>query len=37
MLRGTGPFPFNKDPNAPQKPTITVTEPSNPITLTIRK
>lgn len=37
VLRGTGPFPFSKDPDAPQKPTITVTEPSNPITLTIRK
>jgi hypothetical protein len=37
VLRGTGPVPFGNDPNASLKPTITVTEPSNPVMLTIRK
>jgi hypothetical protein len=37
LLRGTGPFPFNKDPNAKDKPKINVTEPSNPVSLTIRR
>jgi hypothetical protein len=33
--RGAGPFPFNKDPAAKDKPAVTVTEPANPVTLTI--
>lgn len=37
VVQGTGPFPFSKDPNAKQKPNIVVNEPSNPITLTVRK
>ncbi len=35
-LRGAGPFPFSKDPNAKSKPNITLTEPSNPIELVVR-
>lgn len=34
--RGAGPYPFSKDPKAAKKPNITLTEPSNPITLTVR-
>jgi hypothetical protein len=37
VLRGTGPFPFNKDPNAKARPNVSVTEPSNPISLRIRR
>jgi hypothetical protein len=37
VLRGTGPFPFNKDPNAKEKPNVNVNEPSNPIRLTIHR
>jgi hypothetical protein len=37
LVQGTGPFPFSKDPNAKQKPNINVTQPSNPITITVRK
>jgi hypothetical protein len=37
VLRGTGPYPFNKDPNAKEKPNVNVTEPSNAVSLTIRK
>lgn len=37
LVRGTGPFPFSKDPNAKQKPNVNVNEPSNPIILTVRK
>lgn len=35
-LRGTGPFPFSKDPAAKEKPSITADEPSNSILLTVR-
>ncbi len=35
LLRGTGPFPFNKDPNAKKKGNVNVNEPSNPIALTV--
>ena len=31
LIRGTGPFPFNKDPNAKDKPNVNVNEPSNPV------
>jgi hypothetical protein len=37
IVRGTGSFPFNKDPNAKEKPNIGVNEPSNPIRLTVRR
>jgi len=37
VVRGTGPFPFAKDPNAKDKPNVTVNEPSNPIILTLRR
>jgi hypothetical protein len=33
LARGTGAFPFNKDPKAKEKPNINLNEPSNPITL----
>jgi hypothetical protein len=33
--RGSGPYPFSKDPKAAKKPNITLTEPSNPIVLTV--
>jgi hypothetical protein len=36
VVRGSGPYPFNKDPKAKEKPTLTLTEPSNPITLIVR-
>jgi hypothetical protein len=35
-IRGTGAYPFSKDPNAKTKPNINMTEPANPITLTVR-
>jgi hypothetical protein len=37
LVRGSGPFPFNKDPNAKDKPNVNVLEPSNPVSLTVRK
>jgi hypothetical protein len=37
LVQGSGPFPFNKDPNAKDKPNVNVTDPSNPITVTVRK
>jgi hypothetical protein len=37
LLRGTGAFPFNKDPNAKDKPKINITAPSNPVSLTVRR
>jgi hypothetical protein len=37
IVHGTGPFPFAKDPNAKDKPNVTVNEPSNPIILTVRR
>lgn len=36
VVRGSGPYPFNKDPKAKEKPNVTLTEPSNPITLTVK-
>lgn len=36
LLRGAGPYPFSKDPNAKQKPNINLNVPSNPITLVVR-
>ena len=36
LLRGTGAYPFSKDPKAKEKPNINLTEPSNPITLYVR-
>jgi hypothetical protein len=36
VLRGTGAYPFNKDPKAKEKPNINLVEPSNPITVLIR-
>jgi len=36
VLRATGAFPFSKDPNAKQKPSINLIEPSNPITVLVR-
>ncbi len=36
VLRGTGPYPFHKDPNAKTKKNVALTEPSNPITLIVR-
>jgi hypothetical protein len=36
ILRGTGAYPFNKDPKAKEKPNINLIEPSNPITVLIR-
>jgi hypothetical protein len=36
ILRGTGAYPFNKDPKAKQKPSINLIEPSNPITVLVR-
>jgi hypothetical protein len=37
LVRGSGPFAFSKDPKAKDKPKITLTEPSNPITLVVRQ
>jgi hypothetical protein len=37
LVQGSGPFPFSKDPNAKQKPNVNVSQPSNPITITVRK
>jgi hypothetical protein len=36
LFRGTGAYPFSKDPNAKTKPNVNVVEPTNPITLTVR-
>ena len=33
FFRGTGAYPFNKDPKAKDKPNINLIEPSNPITV----
>jgi hypothetical protein len=35
-LNGTGQYPFSKDPNAKTKPNVTIAEPSNPISITVR-
>jgi hypothetical protein len=34
--RGAGAYPFSKDPKAAKKPNITLTEPSNALTFTVR-
>ena len=36
VLQGTGPYPFSKDPNAKTKPNVTLSEPSNPLTIVVR-
>jgi hypothetical protein len=36
IVQGTGAYPFSKDPNAKPKPNINLTEPSNPISVTVR-
>jgi hypothetical protein len=36
VVQGTGAYAFSKDQNAKQKPTINLSEPSNPITVTVR-
>jgi len=36
LVRGTGAYPFSKDPNAKQKPNVNLIEPSNPITLFVQ-
>ncbi len=36
VLRGTGAYPFNKDPKAKEKPNINLIEPSNPLTLFVQ-
>ncbi len=36
VLQGGGPFPFSKDPNAKSKPNVTLSEPSNPLTIVVR-
>ncbi|HZW34677.1 MAG TPA: pre-peptidase [Isosphaeraceae bacterium] len=35
LVRGTGAYPFSKDPKAKTKPNVSLTEPSNPITITV--
>ena len=37
LFRGTGPFPFRKDPNAKDAANLTVNEPANPVEISIRK
>jgi len=36
LVRGTGPYPFSKDPKAKTKPNITLNEPANAVTLVVR-
>ncbi len=36
LLRGTGPFPFRKDPNAEKPENVNVSEPTHPITLVVK-
>jgi hypothetical protein len=36
LVRGTGAYPFSKDLKAKPKPNVSLTEPSNPITITVR-
>jgi hypothetical protein len=36
VVRGSGPYPFHKDPKAKEKPKVTLSEPSNPITIAVR-
>ncbi len=36
LFRGTGAYPFSKDPNAQTKPNVNLVAPTNPITLTVR-
>jgi hypothetical protein len=37
LVRGTGAYPFNKDPKAKDKPNINLTEPSNPVTVFVHQ
>jgi hypothetical protein len=37
VLNGSGPFPFSLDPKATPKPTFNVVEPSNLISITVRR
>ena len=36
VFQGSGAYPFSKDPNAKTKPNVTLSEPSNPITIVVR-
>ena len=36
VLQGAGVYPFSKDPKAKTKPNVTVTEPTNAVTLVVR-
>jgi hypothetical protein len=36
VFQGTGPYPFSKDEKAKTKPNVTLTGPSNPVTLVVR-
>ncbi len=36
VLQGAGAYPFSKDPKAKTKPNVTVSEPSNAVTLIVR-
>lgn len=36
VLQGAGPYPFNKDPAAKEKPNVNLSEPSNPIIVFVR-
>lgn len=36
VLQGAGPYPFNKDPKAKDKPNVNLAEPSNAILLRVR-
>jgi hypothetical protein len=37
VVRGSGPMPFSKDPNAKTRPNVNVVEPANVVLLNIRK
>jgi hypothetical protein len=37
VFQGSGPFPFNKDPNAKDKPRVNVNEPSNTVLVRVLK
>lgn len=36
VFQGAGPYPFSKDPAAKTKPNVTLSEPSNPVTIRVR-
>jgi len=36
VVQGSGAYPFSKDPNAKTKPSVTLTGPSNPLTVVVR-